>query len=132
MSKARLHRVSVIATLDEFVTIKPFLCQLSKFHASCEFVYLKASLNQTLLKVIINGGASFRWSFGPLSVWDSIESMTILTTHPSLHVSNNVVLILQSFLFMSHSSASTSLVILFVLVRLTLLGWFCWWFWNCH
>ena len=84
MSKARLHRVSVIATLDEFVTIKPFLCQLSKFHASCEFVYLKASLNQTLLKVIINGGASFRWSFGPLSVWDSIESTTILTTHPSL------------------------------------------------
>jgi len=29
-------------------------------------------------------GASFRWSFGPLSAWGSIESTTILTTHPSL------------------------------------------------
>ena len=32
----------------------------------------------------INGGASFQWSFGPHSVWGSIESTTILTTHPSL------------------------------------------------
>ena len=32
----------------------------------------------------INEGASFRWSFGPLSAWGSIESTTILTTHPSL------------------------------------------------
>ena len=32
----------------------------------------------------INGGASFRWSFGPLSAWDSIVSTPILTTHPSL------------------------------------------------
>ena len=32
----------------------------------------------------INGGASFRWSFGPHSTWGSIESATILTTHPSL------------------------------------------------
>ena len=32
----------------------------------------------------INRGASFWWSFGPLSAWGSIESMTILTTHPSL------------------------------------------------
>ena len=30
------------------------------------------------------GGASFRWSFGPHSAWGSIESTTILTTHPSL------------------------------------------------
>ena len=33
---------------------------------------------------VINWGASFRWSFGPLSAWGSIESTTILTTHPSL------------------------------------------------
>ena len=32
----------------------------------------------------LNRGASFRWSFGPLSAWRSIESTTILTTHPSL------------------------------------------------
>ena len=32
----------------------------------------------------INGGASFRWLFGLLSAWGSIESTTILTTHPSL------------------------------------------------
>ena len=33
---------------------------------------------------LINGGASFRWSFGPLSAWGSIESTTLLTAHPSL------------------------------------------------
>ena len=33
---------------------------------------------------LINGGASFRWSFGLLFAWGSIESTTILTTHPSL------------------------------------------------
>ena len=33
---------------------------------------------------ILNGGASFRWSFSPLSAWGSIESTTILITHPSL------------------------------------------------
>ena len=27
----------------------------------------------------INGGASFRWSFGPLSAWGGIESTIILT-----------------------------------------------------
>ena len=32
----------------------------------------------------INRGACFRWSFGPLTAWRSIESTTILTTHPSL------------------------------------------------
>jgi len=32
----------------------------------------------------VNGGAPIRWSFGPLSAWGSIESTTILTTHPSL------------------------------------------------
>ena len=39
---------------------------------------------QWLFHFVINGGASFRWSFGPNSAWGSIESMTILTTHPSL------------------------------------------------
>ena len=34
---------------------------------------------------MINGVASFRWSFGPLSAWGSIESTTIPTTHPSLY-----------------------------------------------
>ena len=33
---------------------------------------------------LLNGGASFQWSFGPHSAWDSTESTTILTTHPSL------------------------------------------------
>ena len=33
---------------------------------------------------MINGGASFRWSFDPLSAWDSTESTTILNTHHSL------------------------------------------------
>ena len=37
---------------------------------------------------IINGDASFRWSFGPLFAWGSKESTTILTTHPSLQVRN--------------------------------------------
>ena len=34
--------------------------------------------------ICINGGASFRWSFDPLSAWGSIVSTTIVTTHPSL------------------------------------------------
>ena len=34
--------------------------------------------------LVINWGASFRWSFGPLSAWGSIESTTIVSTHPSL------------------------------------------------
>ena len=34
----------------------------------------------------LNGGASFRLSFDPHSAWDSIESTTILTAHPSLQV----------------------------------------------
>ena len=29
---------------------------------------------------VLNGGASFRWSFGPLSAWGSIESTTIPRT----------------------------------------------------
>ena len=33
---------------------------------------------------IVNAGSSFRGSFGPLSTCGSIESTTILTTHPSL------------------------------------------------
>ena len=33
----------------------------------------------------INGGASFRWSFGPLSAWGSMEPTTIYTTRPSLY-----------------------------------------------
>ena len=37
----------------------------------------------------LNGGASFRWSFGPLFAWVSIESTTILTTHPSLLVTES-------------------------------------------
>ena len=37
----------------------------------------------------INGGASFRWSFGPHSAWSSIEPTTILTTHPRLPTTNS-------------------------------------------
>ena len=40
-------------------------------------------------RCFVNGGASFRWSFGPLSVWGSIDATTILTTRPSL-VNQNV------------------------------------------
>ena len=36
--------------------------------------------------VLVNGGASFRWSFVPHFAWDSIESTTILTTYPSLQL----------------------------------------------
>jgi len=36
--------------------------------------------------LMLNGGASFRWSFGPHSAWGSIESTTILTTYPSLQL----------------------------------------------
>ena len=32
----------------------------------------------------LNGGASFRWSFGPIFTWGGIESTTILITHSSL------------------------------------------------
>ena len=32
----------------------------------------------------VNGDVSFRWSFVPHFAWGSIESTTILTTHPSL------------------------------------------------
>ena len=37
-----------------------------------------------LYQVVLNGGASFRWSFCPHSAWRSIESTTILTTDPIL------------------------------------------------
>ena len=39
---------------------------------------------------MLNGGASFRRSFGPHSAWGSIESTTILTTHPSLYYSGRL------------------------------------------
>ena len=38
---------------------------------------------------IVNRGASFRWSFGPHSAWDSIESTIIFTTHPRLLLQEN-------------------------------------------
>ena len=34
----------------------------------------------------VNRGAPFRWAFGPHSACGSIESTTILTTHPSLFI----------------------------------------------
>ena len=40
--------------------------------------------NHLWVVFMIKGGASFRWSFGPLSTWGSIVSTTILTTHPIL------------------------------------------------
>ena len=33
---------------------------------------------------LIKWDASFRWSFGPICAWGSIETMTIGTTHPTL------------------------------------------------
>ena len=32
----------------------------------------------------VKWGASFRWSFGPNSAWESIGMMTIVKTHPTL------------------------------------------------
>ena len=43
---------------------------------------------EILCEYLINGSASFRWSFGPLSAWGSIESATTLTTHPNLYLEN--------------------------------------------
>ena len=48
-----------------------------------DILYCKCPKND-VINLVINWDASFRWSFGPLSAWGSIESMTILTTHPSL------------------------------------------------
>ena len=48
------------------------------------------SIKNIFLTQFYKRGASFRWSFGPLSAWDSIESTTILTTHPSLNVTLNL------------------------------------------
>ena len=45
---------------------------------------LHTSDHQTLMINLLNGGASYRWSFSPHSAWGSIESTTILTTNPSL------------------------------------------------
>ena len=45
---------------------------------------IKSKLTLHLSQKHINRGASFRWWFGPLSSWGSIETTTILTTHPSL------------------------------------------------
>ena len=47
------------------------------------------TLSSKILKIPVfnlplKGSASFRWSFGSLSAWGSIESTTILTTHPRL------------------------------------------------
>ena len=41
--------------------------------------------------LFLNGGASFRWSFGPLFAWDSTELTTILTTNPSLIAKNGTL-----------------------------------------
>ena len=46
--------------------------------------YVSISLSENP-KPNINGSVSFRWSFGPHSARGSIESTTILTTHPSLY-----------------------------------------------
>ena len=40
--------------------------------------------HMSIIYYLLNGGASFRWSFGPHSAWSSIESTTILTPHSSL------------------------------------------------
>ena len=42
----------------------------------------------------LNRGAPFRWSFGPHSACGSIESTTILTTHPRL-VENSAVFLVD-------------------------------------
>ena len=46
-------------------------------------IYKHRHQTQDWFDYFINRGAPFRWSFGPHSAWSSIESTTILTTHPS-------------------------------------------------
>ena len=62
----------------------------------------------------VNGDASFRWSFGSLSAWGSIESTAILTTHPSLHDSKKSKAFLRSrFFYHVRLSLSHTLVSIF-------------------
>ena len=51
-----------------------------------EFFFNDLNKHEDKYSVGINGGAPFRWSFDPLSVWGSRESTTILTTNPSLRL----------------------------------------------
>ena len=53
------------------------------------FYWIKLSVRRArhFRVILLNGGVSFRWSFGPHFAWGSIESTTILTTHPSLRPS---------------------------------------------
>ena len=60
-------------------------------HAICKFSFRPKLQLITSLPIkckVLNGGASFRWSFGPhnkgISAWCTIESTAILTTNPSL------------------------------------------------
>ena len=62
--------------------IKILLSIVNKF----DFLFYSEQSGFTFpFTVPLNGGASFRWSFGPISAWGSIESTTILTTLPSLY-----------------------------------------------
>ena len=73
--------------------------RVQRIHAECESSKMELILDvnsllyvphtgekvcPTQINLFLNRGASFRWSFGPLSAWGSIESTTTLTTHPSL------------------------------------------------
>ena len=51
-----------------------------------EWVSKFEKLSTRKLWLTINGGAPFRWSFGPNFAWDSKNPMTILTTHPSVNL----------------------------------------------
>ena len=53
------------------------------FNKSSEVKVLENEKEELIREQFLNGGASFLWSFGPLSALGSIESTTILTTYPS-------------------------------------------------
>ena len=68
-----------------FMKNKTVIIENSKISSKINSTYLRhGQVTWIYSKSYINGGASFRWSFCPLFAWGSIESTTILTTHPSL------------------------------------------------
>ena len=70
-----------LSSQSEVASVNPEQ-ELQKLEAFCHRKFYKCKFLK--LKFLVNGGASFRWSFCPLCAWGSIESTTILTKHPSL------------------------------------------------
>ena len=54
---------------------------ISSYHQESQFRSMISLISEAFQ---IKWGASSRWSFGPNSVWGSVETMTIGKTHPNL------------------------------------------------